>query len=218
MKRTFVRVRAVFMWTPVWASILLVAAFVALGLVWPASNSSDFRLRCLAMAYQLIGAYTVWRDLTGSAVTFGREPILSSLRRRMTQDGRTVGQAVSIQSGAFGKARGTVRRPVDPNAATEARLQAIEANLQHIDADLKDAFNELSATESQLSREISDAVRLGHQEAQTIAKRLEEVAVGSYETLIFGAFWVGVGTVLSALAPELAKIIACGCFAALQTI
>jgi len=208
VKKTIVRWGAVFMWTPVWASLMLVAAFVAFGLVWTAADGSDFRLRCLAMAYQLIGAYTVWKDLTGSAANFGRESILDSLRRRMAKDARTIGQAVTLQSGAFGNARGTVRRPVDPAAATEARLQAIEANLKHIDADLKDAFSALAATESKLSREIAGAIHQAHEEAQIVAKRLEEVAVGSYETLIFGAFWVGAGTVLSALAPELAKIIA----------
>lgn len=205
MKKVALEICRTFKRLPFAGSLLLVASFVVFGIMWPSTGESDLRFRLLAMTYQLVGASTVWFDLTGAAKSFGQEPILRSFWRRLSGKNNFVGQAVGIKAGAFGTARATVRQTMDPMASVPDRLKAIEANIGHLSDEVKDVSAAIGATESRLASEIDTRSRENQNEIRATAQRLREVAVGSYEILIFGAAWVVLGTIIGGVAPELGR-------------
>jgi hypothetical protein len=191
---------------PVAGSFFLAAAFVVFGVKWPSTGESDLRFRLLAMTYQLVGASTVCLDLTCTAKSFGLESILRSFWRRLTGKHNFVGQAVGIKAGAFGSIRSSAIQPMDPMAPVPDRLRALEANIGHLREEVKEVSAAIGATESRLTKEIDTRSRENQNEIRATAQRLREVAVGSYEVLIFGAAWVVIGTIIGGVAPELGKI------------
>jgi hypothetical protein len=61
-------------------------------------------------------------------------------------------------------------------------------------------------------REFDEAIRGEASERaanlHAVHSRLEDLAVGNVSTLLFGAGWLTVGSVISALAPEIARLVA----------
>ncbi len=164
------------------------------------------------MFLQLLGAITVWLDLTDSARKFGKGGFLKSTWEWLQAGiyGRTVSVSASCSS-AFaigGSARIQQRRNLDPNASTNSRLEALEFNLSKIDTELSSAFTAIEESASKLKDQISEESRKRDEAHKELQKDLQEAIVGNYTKLAFGAAWVVVGIVISAVAPEIARLVA----------
>lgn len=109
----------------------------------------------------------------------------------------------------FFPARVTVRRPMDPSKPPDERISAIEINLTNIDKELGEVGSRVEA----IAREAQDLVKAegGAREAaiQSLRDQFKDAAIGNFSTLAFGAWWLFIGTIMSALAPEIALLADC---------
>ncbi len=199
-----------------WANLVLIGGtllwvFVYTGPVTE-TGPSDFRLRTWGMVLQLLGAVTVWRDLTDSARKFGKGDFLKSTWEWLK--GCFFGRNITLQIDsaahfhAGGSIRMTVRSVLPPNATLEARIQALECNLAEIDKGLGEANKEIRAQTAKLKEQLGEESKKREEAHKELQKDLHDAIVGNYTKLAFGAAWVFVGIVVSAWAPEIAKIVA----------
>lgn len=200
-----------------WYNFLLLAGTATAIWFWPApitdNTPSDVRIRLWGMSLQLIGAYTVWHDLTESARKFGKTSLLANTiawaKRLIFGHGQAVGAICATTANVCFGGRATSRRPQPPDGSPlESRIETLEYNLSKIDEELSQAFQEITNTESKLKDRINEESRKREEAHKEIQKDLHEAIVGNYATLVFGAFWVAIGIVVSSLAPEIAKVVA----------
>jgi hypothetical protein len=164
------------------------------------------------MLLQLIGAYIVWRDLVGSAKDFGQTGVLKSTWIWL-KAGFGFPTVVSVSAdlrleSCVMAAFGTARQSIDPNAEVTHRLQILELYVKQIDEDLSHHGRRLQETERTLRREIVTAKSELQGLISQVDNKLKDSMIGSYPTLIFGAFWVFIGMILSSLAPDIVKLVA----------
>lgn len=84
----------------------------------------------------------------------------------------------------------------------------MEYNLTKVDEGLSQAFAQIAQSETKLKEQMVEESRKREAAHKELEKSLQDSMVGNYATLAFGAFWVVVGVVISALAPEVAKAVA----------
>lgn len=200
----------------VWASLALLTGTVLFVFMLPGpvtdAGPSDFRIRAWAMILQVIGAWTVWHDLTNSARTFGKGEVLKGTWEWLKAG--IFGRTITLQADASshylvgGRARLIQRRAITPDAPTEVRLAALEYNLQKIDDDLTSAYTEIDVSAAALKGQIGEESKKREEAHSKLEGRLKDAIVGNYGMLLFGAWWVLIGIVLSSLSPEIARIAA----------
>jgi len=66
----------------------------------------------------------------------------------------------------------------------------------------------VTAVEISLTDKIEKETTLREVAHNKLQQSLQDAIVGNYAYLVFGAFWVVVGIIISALAPEIAKTMA----------
>lgn len=199
-----------------WANLVLAGLTALWIFVYPGPNTeagpSDFRIRTWGMFLQLLGAVTVWLDLTDSARKFGKGGFLKSTWKWLKAGifGRTITLHVAGSQHTItgGKARIKQRRTIDPRSPIDSRMEALEYNLNKIDEDLTGAYKEIADSASELKEQIKSETANRQEAHKGLQKDLQEAIVGNYTKLAFGAAWVVVGIVISAWAPELAKMVA----------
>lgn len=197
-----------------WSNVVLVAATTAIIFVVPGpvleSGPSDLRLRLWALCLQLLGAWTVWHDLTSTAREHGHEGILrrtaSYLREGVFGQHRRIRGSGMTVVGTTGRVRGRARRAVDPAAGLEVRLDTVEHNLAKVDEDLDAINKEIDVRAAELKEKIDTESESRTAAIESIRCQMKEAALSNFPILAFGAFWVAVGTILSAVAPEIVKI------------
>jgi hypothetical protein len=164
------------------------------------------------MFLQLLGAWTVWHDLTGSARAFGKGVSLKSTWRWLKA--AVFGQDITLQidsahhTTTAGRVRVIQRRPVSPIAPMDSRVEALEYNLAKVDEGLSAAYREIEEAADRLRQALGEESKKREEAHKQLEERLKDSIVGNYTVLAFGALWVVVGIVLSALAPEIAKTVA----------
>jgi len=200
-----------------WYSLLLTAGTAIAVWFWPApvtdASPSDFRIRFWGMTLQLIGAWTVWHDLTDSARKFGKTSLLANTiewaKRLIFGHGHAVGGTFAVTADSCASFQGKARKPQPPDGSPwESRIETLEYNLSKVDEELSQAFRQITDTETKLKDQIKEESKKREEAHKEIQKDLHEAIVGNYATLVFGAFWVAIGIVVSALAPEIAKVVA----------
>jgi hypothetical protein len=198
-----------------WFSLALTVLTILIIFYWasPIVNGtpSDFRLRLWAMILQLIGAYTVWHDLIGTARDFNQSGIIrrtiSWIKRGISNRTIILTTTGSAQGNSSTSARIRQRTPIDPTLPPEERLTAVENNLQFIDGNIADINKELNQSTRQLETKIKSEASQRKDSIRTIEERMRESATQNLPILQFGAWWVFVGIVLSTLAPEITKVV-----------
>jgi hypothetical protein len=163
------------------------------------------------MALQILGAYTVWRDLTSAASKFGHPGIFqrnwawfkAGLGAPIRLEGRA---SVSISASAAG-AVGQAFVALDPGAPIEQRVARLEQYIDLVNDATSRAFALILTKEREVNEKIDRSVKELNQDIGATEKRLKSAMTGSYSILLFGAFWLVVGIVLAGVAPELAKLV-----------
>lgn len=199
-----------------WASLLLAALTFTVIWVWPGpivnSTPSDTRLRLWALGLQLLGAWIVWHDLTSAGRSFG-QPGLFQSHWQWIKDclGLSKPQHFNLQAGGLhihatlGAFSGNIVAGVD---TVEGRLQLLEhATKRHGEEAQRDR-ERVATLEHEMGERLAKESQARSSAVESIQKQLRDVAVGNHGALLFGAGWVAVGTVLSAVAPEIARLVA----------
>lgn len=199
-----------------WANVTLALISAAFVFFWRspvvAGVPSDFRIRTWGMVLQLLGAYTVWHDLTSTARSFGKGNFMRHtfewLKAAFSR--RTVIFASTGMSsgGASSRARMKLRWPVDETLQLEIRVAKLEANFTHLDADVDNLHKEIGESAKDLNSKIRSEANTRAEALQQIEARLADAMTGNISFLAFGAFWIFIGIALSTMAPEIAKLAA----------
>ena len=195
-----------------WANVLLLTVTVVVVFFAPSPNGGDVRLRVLAVALQLIGAWTVWRDLTLTARQFGKSDILGStwgwLKAGFSNRSIVASATGLSMSSATGRARGKARITIDPTASIEKRIINLEYFTEQIDKSIDAAYKEIDGRAAELEGKVKAESAARSAAIADVQRSLESAATGNFAHLAFGAVWLAVGAVLGTLAPEIAHIVA----------
>lgn len=195
-----------------WWNFILFAISVVFIFFCKSPGESDFRIKTVGMVLQLVGVGTVWFDLTNTARSFGKTGMIQRtmvwLKAGLTGHADAVGMMASASASLSSSARATVRWPMDANAETAIRIEALEKNIGKIDEDLNALFKQLDQQASAASERASNETNMRAQAVAEVRRELVEASVGNFAVLVFGAVWLAIGVVLSTLAPEIAKTVA----------
>lgn len=199
-----------------WANIALALLTSAVVFWWPgplvAGTPSDSRVRFWGMFLQLLGAYTVWKDLAGTAQFFGRANILKANWTWFKAG--FIAQPVILASAGWTEAsdvigaRAYVRPSIDNNAPADERITALEQYVTYLDKDVAAALTEIDRKGGELFVEITQKTAVLRDGLEATERRLAQAVVGNYSTLLCGAAWLCIGIVLSSMAPEIVKLVA----------
>ncbi|MBK1679755.1 hypothetical protein [Rhodocyclus tenuis] len=200
----------------VWLGIALVALTGCLLCIPPPGvngGPSDIWVRVLALILQLVGAGTVWRDLTSAAKEHKEEhrvvPMLKDQLRWLVGlflvRPRTVvaGVAEIVLAADASFASGSIGSMSDSFSLSD-RVKMLEGRVGCLENGVTQLAREVKEKTSELEARLTDATRMLEEKMREIERRAKKVATGNYGTLVFGAIVAVVGTVLSALAPEIA--------------
>jgi hypothetical protein len=201
----------------VWLSLALLVVTALVVWVFPGPMDkgapTDTRLRLWALALQLMGAWIVWVDLVARPRSFGQGGVMASFWQWVRA--LVTGRVPSHATGAIfmlpvsllgGFASGRVGGADDANL--DQRVATLETNLKLIDSDLKQLQAEVGRSTQQMKDDLQRQVEQWRTDIEAVRVQFRQAALGNFPQLLFGAAWVTVGTVLSAVAPELAKLAA----------
>lgn len=199
-----------------WAWLALAAGTIGVVCVWPGpvvqGVPSDTRLRLWALALQLIGAWTVWHDLTGTALKHGHPGIIRGtldwLRAGLLGPKTIVSVGEAFELSDALSARGRTRWPVDPTLSVEQRVARLERNQELVDGELDSAFREIDLRDMQAMTRSKEEAGKREAAVRELRDQIRDSAIGNFPILAFGAWWLFIGTVLSALAPEIVRVVA----------
>lgn len=173
-------------------------------------SQSDLRFRLWGMALQLIGAWTVWKDLSATAKKFGK---VGMLRRNLAwlQDGfmgheRTLNSEGNNSLNMSCSARASVRRKIDASKSIEERLEILERNFRYIDNDLENALKTIDEQNYELTAKIQEQNSQFNQAINKANMDINDGFSGNYGILLFGLCWLFFGIVFASIAPEIIKI------------
>lgn len=175
------------------------------------TGTSDFWIRMWSLALQLIGAYIVLSDLAGGAKDFGLPGIIKN-NWQWLKWGLGIPTVVNASGSAtlgtaISSAHGSVRFALDPSATIEVRVEQLERYVQRLHDVTDQAFMLIHTKERELTEKIHAAKAHLEQQIGATNDRMKIALVGNYSLLLFGAVWVAIGTILSALAPDIPKLL-----------
>lgn len=194
-----------------WWTVLVVLVAAAV-LMSPAplvdGQPSDARIRLLALSLQLFGSVIAWIDLAQTAKSFEVAGTLRShwiwllvglgLRKKASSSAHTVLEVgYAVASG--GRAILTVKANT-----VDGRLDALEQAVSTLQRELRDEEAKAEQRAGELVKSIKDLKDQQRAALQEVDAKVNALAVGSHDMLVFGALYVAAGTVIAALSPELA--------------
>jgi hypothetical protein len=188
-----------------WLNVLLV---IATCFTLSQRRESDILIRSWSMFLQLLGAYTVWKDLSGAARDFGAAEIL---RRNWIWIKAGFGKPTPIElSGSAvsnSSSNGSLSTSVafDVLATPSQRIAQLEIHVQRLYETTTQAFELIAKNEHDFDEKIKQTRVQFDNLIRATNERLKVAVVGGYPLLLFGAVWVAVGIIMSTYAPELAK-------------
>lgn len=199
-----------------WAFLTLAVLTAGFVFWWPSPTiggvPSDTRLRAWSLALQLLGAAIVWRDLTSAARQFGKQGIFSEQLRWLREGLRRRRPVPEHHAQGFGAAvfgmPKVVITAISGPGTVDGRIAMLEQWARNLQADLQSQSAKVGNLREQMERSIDEERDARKRSVDRLGNQIQEVAVGNFSTLVFGAWWVAVGTVLSALAPEIVRLAA----------
>ncbi len=189
-----------------WWNLALVGGVAAILWTWPSNGASDFWLRVLGMALQIIGVLAVWHDLTSAARQFGRDGIMLRTWRWLKAgfSNRTITMEGSFHVSCDMSARMKRRRQFDSTAPLDERVKALEVNFGYLDEDLGELEQGVDRQKEEWTKAVKDEAASREREITGVKESIESAVAGNYPILLFGAWWLFVGIVIASLAPEIA--------------
>lgn len=199
---------------PFWASAFLTLITVAFVTVKPAmvnNSPTDLPVRFWGMCLQLIGAYTVWMDMTKTARDFGEPP---SFRKTwewfkgLFRAPAPITSSVSADlQGVSLVAIGSVTTVPNPSWPIEKRVERLEKEVAAIHKGMTTVRRDLAVQKVDLTANITRHAAELRQEIGTVQNQLKDALVGNYAVLHFGAIWLVVGILMSSVAVEITTFV-----------
>lgn len=195
--------------------MLLIAITVSVIFIWPgptiSGTPSDLRIRSWGMCLQLIGAFSVWYDLTTTARDFGESGILQRTWHWLKVGVGRQQYVMHLSGAAFVSSGGNAwlrQRPgIKSNSAIEDRVAVLEKYVGFIDKEIGDIINEIRRREMNINKNILEKTSELADKLGSVKSSLKTAVTGNYSALLFGASWIIVGIVISSLAVEFAKLV-----------
>jgi hypothetical protein len=192
---------------PFWVNVLLLSLTVVFVAIQPAKvngTPTDLPVRFWGMCLQLIGAYTVWMDMTKTAKDYGLESKTWEWLKRIFTPARTVNGAANIVlDGVSCTATGSVRTLANPNDPVDKRVSLLEKQMTIVRDQLDTVRHDIAIHKNELTTDIRKRAAELQQQLSTLETQLKDALVGNYAVLNLGAFWLVVGIILSSVAVEL---------------
>lgn len=170
---------------------------------------SDRHVRVWAMLLQLIGAGTVWYDLTHTATEFGDGPSLRKVWEYIKSVFVTPppinGSASITLQGANMTSHGRITSGFIPSQPIDARVAHLERFALKLDEELGNVQQSIRQQKSELT---SDIVRLRnqtHRDVEAVKGQLRNALIGNFSILTFGVIWLGIGIVLASIPTEVTE-------------
>ena len=117
-----------------------------------------------------------------------------------------VGEAIEFSDAC--SARGRTRVPIDRTLPVDQRVARVESNLEQVDKELDSVFREIDQREADAKARVREEARKRDEAVRGLEDKIRDSAIGNFPILVFGAVWLVVGTILSALAPEIVRTVA----------
>jgi hypothetical protein len=172
---------------------------------------SDLSLRLWGMGLQLIGAFTVWKDLSSTARNFGKEGViygaLKWLRVGFTFRKTSINLSAGACSGSSSSAALSIRQTVSSAATIQERLSALERNYQSMKDELSHAVREMNSQAAAVNARFNEQHALFTRKIDETHNKINDGLVGNYGMLLFGVCWLCFGIVFASVAPEFAKVL-----------
>jgi hypothetical protein len=159
------------------------------------------------MCLQLIGACTVWIDMTKTAADFGERPSLrksweyfiSGFRKPQPLAHPT---SIELSGGAFTMTGASARLTVRRNAI-EDRVKELENEVAGINKQLDAVRNDITKQKNELRADMQRREVELRRDLDSLRIQLTDAFVGNYAVLRLGALWLVFGIVLSSVAVEI---------------
>lgn len=173
-------------------------------------SPSDFHVRLLAAVLQLIGAGTVWYDLTHATKEYGEGPSWQKLRAYIksvfvkpqpTQAGMAWVEGVDTVA-AIGK----VTVQLDPQRPLETRMADLESFAQRLDSELGSLQALTVQQKLELTAEIKERTGELRRGVERVESQLKRALIGNFSILNFGVIWLMVGIILASFPAEITGI------------
>lgn len=191
----------------------VVAFFATLWCVlWyePASEvgaASDRHIRVLGMALQLVGAWTVWHDLTSTAREYGQGP---SFRKALDYVKSVFFKPAPVyasagwteQSDTF-SATGAVSKPLDPQQPIDIRVAHLEVFVQDLMRDLSSLHAVMIQQKIELTADLKRSMDELRTESGRVEGQIKQAFVGNLNVLAFGVLCLVLGIVLTSIPAEI---------------
>lgn len=196
---------------PFWVHTGLIVLSVPFIFFRPAlanGTPTDLPLRFWGMCLQLIGAFTVWIDLTKTAKDFGVQQLkFREWLRRFKAPPPIEGTLIVMEEGDTIRITGYVPTITQSGQSTEERLMRMERDVLALNVELSTARDEVKNQKRDLSANIEHRANKLNHEIKNLQGQLEEAFIGNYTALRVGAIWLVVGIVLSSVAVEITNLI-----------
>lgn len=199
---------------PFWASACLTLITVVFVLIKPAMVNgapTDLPVRFWGMFLQLVGAYTVWIDMTKTAKDFGEQPSFRKTWQWVKGLFRTpapvTGTATIELVGASCIATGHVVSVSQTGRPIEERLARLESDVANVSEAVSMARGDLMRQKNELTADIKQSTAVLRQEIGVVQSKLKDALVGNYAVLNLGAFWLVIGIVMSSIAVEITNLV-----------
>lgn len=172
--------------------------------------NSDFQVRLVGAALELIGVATVWQDLSCSMTKTGGKGVWARTLEWLRAGLR--GPTKHIAAGFIGGANAvmgghaTLRHTVGPDASLEDRVAGIEKNVDQLYQQAQQAREMIDLASAEARKELAQERETRERQIGDVQRDLIDFATGSYSTLLFGVVWLCVGLLLSAFSPEIVQL------------
>lgn len=197
-----------------WTSIAFIVISSWIVLLWEPSlrngAPSDRHIRSLGMFLQLIGALTVWYDLTHTASGYGHGPSLQKawayFKSIFITPPPVNGAMAATLDGVNSEMRATVSWALDPSQPLKNRVEQLEQFVQKLEREIGTVHGTILRQKSELTNELKRQTAGLKREIQQVEVQLEHALIGNFRVLGFGILWLMVGIVVASLPVELLDI------------
>lgn len=185
-------------------------------LLWNAFSlpvlNTELRVRYTGLLLELLGVATVIAGLTDKSRLFDRPSlgsyIVSSVKEFPRWPGADVnvaltGVSLSASTGMVARLSAWSRAADD---SLEKRVAALEKNIESLKADHSEAVQALRKADESLRNDLKREVAESRAAELDLRKKLEGLGADGLHIEALGVLWVVVGTILSTISSELAKL------------
>ena len=196
---------------PAWIHLGL-TVFTALFLIVPPGlndgKPTDLPIRFCGMILQLIGAFTVWLDMTSTASDFGMQPVDFGkwLKGFFSGPEPIVGAAAITLQGDIMASAGVTGTLTVTEPTLQERVETLEKEASRLRDALANVRQEIQTQKTLSTANLKNLEAQLSQELQVLEGRMKDALVGNYKTLRVGAIWLVFGIFLSSVSIELTNI------------